>query len=206
MLEKHSNLINLADLLNSGSENPGIGEAAVLDPGIGKAAVLEFHDGTVTEDRFDHADKLLKYWDRLGKESPPKCNRRLYLLEGLPPKYIEILGSRFRIDPNVFARQVRSDILKLLDDMRDVPLLSSHPTSKESFLIRYHELRDFDDRIHDYELRSVNQLRRISVSKFDGKFDCVGMVRKNASFWFKKDEDGGWNGMSRPVTTRSILS
>lgn len=119
----------------------------------------------------------------------------MFLLQDLPSNYIEILGSWFEIDPNFFARQIKSGLPEICkDEVGDVPLLSSHPTSKESFYVRYYELRKFIDPIQDYERRVMDQRRRISVSKWNGEFDGVGMVRKSTSAWFRVDKGNGWDG------------
>lgn len=202
MRKKHPNLKNLDELLTPRLENPAHPEnlAHRENSEKNKAQVIEFYDGYATVHPFGSSGDLLEYLNSLGKSSS-ECNRRLYLLEGLPSNYIKILGSRFEIDPNFFARQVKCGILNIDKDVRDIPLLSSHPTSKESFIAKYYELRDFGNGIHDYELRCEDQFRRISVSKRNGKFDSVGIVRRNVSFWFRKNKENGWNGMFRSVAT-----
>jgi hypothetical protein len=74
--------------------------------------------------------------------------------------------------------------------------MPSHPTSKDSFSLRYHELRDFGENIDSFELRCTNQPRRISTTRWEGKFDGVGIVRRKASFWSRANGAGGWNGAS----------
>lgn len=178
MRRNHPNLASLAEILSQPSEK-------------GAAAVVEFHETHGTEKRFFHSSELLHYLNRAND-----CDRRLFLLQGLPSNYIGILGPQFNIDPNFFARQIQSGILHSSKGVRDIPLLSSHPTSRESFCIRYHELREFADPIRDWELRVMDQARRVSVSKWNGEFDGVGIVRKNASVWFRARKEKGWDGKS----------
>lgn len=179
MKRNHPNLSTLAEILAQPSED-------------GVAAVVNFHEDRVTEERFSHSSQLRNFLNR-----DSQCHRRLFLLQGLPSNYIEVLGPKFNIDPNFFARQIQSGILHSSKGVRDIPLLSSHPTSRESFCLRYHELREFFDPISDWELRVMDQARRVSVSKWNGEFDGVGIVRKNASVWFRpRKAERGWDGMS----------
>jgi hypothetical protein len=162
----------------------------------GRVAVIELHDNHVAVRRLHTSDELLDYMTNLEQLPPPSCNRRLYLLEGLPSNYIEILGSRLRIDPDVFARQIDCGYLTILKDARDIPMLPSHPTSKDSFSLRYNELRDFGKNIDSFEVRCTNQPRRKSTTKWEGKFDGVSIVRRKASFWSRMNGAKGWNGAS----------
>jgi hypothetical protein len=162
----------------------------------GRVAVIELHDDHVAKHHLRTSKELLNYMTNLEQAPPPSCNRRLYLLEGLPASYIEILGFRLRIDPDVFARQIDCGGLAILKDAQDIPMLPSHPTSKESFSLRYNELRDFGKNIDSFELRCKNQPRRISTTRWEGKFDGVGIVRRKASFWSRMNRADGWNGAS----------
>jgi hypothetical protein len=162
----------------------------------GRAAVIELHDSHMAVRRLHSSNALLDYMANLEQPPPPSCNRRLYLLEGLPSNHIEILGSRLRIDPDVFARQIDCGYLSILKDARDIPMLPSHPTSKHSFSIRYYELRDFGENIDSFELMCANQPRRISTTKWEGKFDGIGIVRRKATFWSRMNGAKGWNGAS----------
>lgn len=158
----------------------------------GRVAVIEFKDSNVDVRRFATSNDLQDYV----KHPPSTCTRRLYLLEGLPAKYIEIFGSHLQVDPNLFARQLHAGFWDLAKDVGNSPLLPSHPTCKISFSIRYVEVRDFGNAIRNFEMRCANQPRRISVSRFKGKFDGVGMVRRVTSFWYRDNGVNGWNGMS----------
>jgi hypothetical protein len=163
----------------------------------GRVAVIEFHDTYVSERRFATPNELLEYMNCQEPSTTSKCYGRCYLLEGLPHNYIEVLGSQLQVDPLVFARQIKCGILNICNDVRDIPLLSSHPTAKESLHLRYHELREFEDGIDSFEVSCTNQRRRISVSKWNGKFDGVGIVRRNANFWSRLNGEKGWDGTSK---------
>jgi len=176
MSASHPNLANLEELLAEPSEK-------------GVAAVLNFRDAGVTEERFVHSIALLDHLNQ-----PGQCDRRLIILQGVPSNFVEVLGWKFNIDPNFFARQIRSGMLHINESVRDIPLLASHPTSTESFCLRYHELRQFADPIYDWELRVADQARRVSVSKCNGEFDGVGIARKTSSVWFRAKQGNGWDG------------
>lgn len=168
----------------------------------GRAAVIEISDGNVAVCRFKSSNELL---DHMSLHVPrSSCSRRLFLLEGLPANYIEILGSHLQVDPNVFARQIKSGQTEILQGATEAPLLSSHPTSKTSFAMRFHELQDFGDGIQSFDLLCANQPRRISVTRLNGKFDGVGIVRRKTSFWYRKHGERGWDGTSDYFKLKSI--
>jgi len=163
----------------------------------GRAAVIEIYDTHVAERHIHSSSALLDYVNRQHLTS--SCTRRLYL----PGNYVEVLGRQLRIDPHVFDQQINYGYLKRLEDVLDVPLLPSHPTSKECFTLRYPELLDFgDNAIQSFELTCTNQRRRISTIQRDGKFETIGIVRRKATFWSRMKAEKGWDGMIR--TTRAI--
>ena len=184
------NLSNLAKILSQASEK-------------GAGAVIKFRDTGAAAERFCTAAQLRDFLI-----SRDGCKRRLFLVQGLPSNYVEILGAAFNIDPNFFARQISSGMpLHPNKGVRDIPLLASHPTSRESFCIRYHELREFADPISDWELQVIDQPRRVSVSKFNGEFDGIGIVRKTTSVWFRaRGNEGGWDGTSLLNTPARLAS
>ena len=176
MSRSHPNLTSLKDLLTKPSER-------------GVAAVLNFREVGVSEERFVCSTALLDHLNQ-----PSKCDRRLIILQGMPSDFVEILGWKFNIDPNFFARQIQSGMLHIGKSGRDIPLLATHSVSRESFSIRYHELRQFTDPIRDWELRVAGQARRVSVSKWNGEFDGVGIARKTSSVWSRARQGNGWDG------------
>jgi hypothetical protein len=186
MCKRNPNLVKLEEILTR--HGPPFED--------GRAAVIEIYDTHVSEHRMNTSNELLEYMNRQDRDSTSSCHRRLYLLEGLPANYIEILGHRLRIDPDFFDRQINCGYLKTFEDVRDIPLLYSHPTSQESFTLRYHELRNFGDARLSHELSCVNQPRRISVTQSHGKFDGVGSVRRKASFWSRMKGEKAWDGMT----------
>jgi hypothetical protein len=174
---QHPNLVRLAQHLQQPSVDCN-------------AAVIEFNEGGCGMQRLYKKDQIEQVLDT----KTPSIGR-LFLVQGLSTGSIEALGAHFNIDPNFFARQMQSGILYESNGMRDIPLLASHPTSRESFCIRYHELRQFEDGISSWELQIMDQPRRVSVSRFNGEFDGVGIVRKNVSLWYRARLEGkGWNG------------
>jgi hypothetical protein len=182
---QHPNLVRLAQHLQQPSVDCN-------------AAVIEFGHGSCETKRLYKQDQIEQV---LATET--SSLGRLFLVQGLSTGSIEMLGAHFNIDPNFFARQMQSGILYESNGMRDIPLLASHPTARESFCIRYHELRQFKDGISSWELQIMDQPRRVSVSRFNGEFDGVGIVRKNVSLWYRARTEGKrWDGRCFPQFVR----
>lgn len=189
MRARYPNLASLDDELSKKSK----------DPESGRAAVLEFYPDCVKRQNFQTSNDLLKYVESVNQNNDT-CKRRLYLLEGLPRNYIEILGSQLKIEPYLFAQQLRRVIWDDNNRVGNSPLLPSHPSAASTLALQYFELRDFGDQISDFEVTCFNQPRGISVTKVRGEFDGVGIVPKMATFWYERKVDDEWDGEFRRHT------
>ena len=165
--------------------------------------VITFNDhGTPDTDakHYDpiQLDKFLS--EKISDPSQPPC--RLFLLEGLSPEYVEILGSHFSIDPAFFMRHQRTALWEGRHRAGNTPMLASLEDPEKSFMIEYAELLYFIDTPRNPSLRNPNDNRHINVSrkpKISSDLDQVGVMHRKASFWSEKVSGGanskdGWNG------------
>ena len=122
-------------------------------------------------------------------------HRRVYVLENLNLGYIEVFGTHFNIDPCIFATQIRTTNWTAKNDENNTPKLLSCRDPMVSFTLRYNELRIFDDPIHGGpRLIDASAGRQIDTARGMEDFERIGLVRRCASFWSQKKENG-WDGI-----------
>jgi hypothetical protein len=140
----------------------------------------------------------------VASSSRDRCQHRLFLVEDLDTEYVEILGSYLNVDGTVFASQIR-DAHYSGGANGHVPRLPSFHNPHHSFTLRYYESRYFNiQSLSDYgtDLVTAANVRRQITFKI-GSYHFgkpgepkghVGQIRRNTSFWSRKEEDGSWNG------------
>jgi hypothetical protein len=172
-------------------------------------SVLEFYEDSVNHIEFtSYSDRTQTGYTRLAKylsSKPSTPVRRLYMLEDLSEPYIELLGASLGVDAQVFAAQIHDTHWSGSNKSGHPPKLPSLNDPEKTFTVRYYEPRFFEyPNIEDSSIsvRTVaNVARNITflkgVSKWNRKGPSkglVGAIRRNASFWCRSEEDGGWNG------------
>lgn len=190
---KYPDLYKLRNYLQGRDIRPG--RAVVLEIGSGKSHKIERVD-------FSNARELEAYFARTASSS---CKHRLYLLEDLARPFVEAFGAHFWMDPFLFASQENSDHWVASSHDYALPRrLSSSGRSDPMYTLRYYEVV----RVPKGEVRmdglktESNVKRRVEAgdryfeSKPGAKSD-VYVVRRNASFWSRSREDGGWDGQYR---------
>lgn len=191
----------------------------------GRAAVIEFwrgsqRGGVVKEVKyFGSPDQLVEYLSQ-----PRRCSRRLFLLEGLSPGYVEAFGHFMDVDPRVFASQYRCvhwDNLwfgaqRTLRSCRNAVSNSRYYTLKyyeiwnlRSPPLRYGNRRGQDGNMWASYSTTGNPSRRLEMSPTSVKNEKSAqkddirayLLRGNASFWYQThpkdtgDEDSDdWDG------------
>jgi hypothetical protein len=193
MLDRYPNLNRFYKSMVSESKN-GLAESS-------RAAVIEIEQHGVVQKQFKGPIDLQHYLDGSSPLYSPACKRRLFLLEGMAPDYVEALGSHFEIDPYVFAEQL------LRGGTRDgeTPRLPSRRDPDRYFTMQYIEARTFGEGMDDLGARCIYQDRKIWATKINSKFDGVGHVHRIASFWAQETADGGFDGESPPSTFYVVL-
>jgi hypothetical protein len=103
-------------------------------PQASRVAVIEIDANGVNQRNFDSADELDGYMQG-GTADFDACTRRLYILEGLAPSYVDILGRRLGVSPFVFAEQ----LLRGGTRKEKAALLPTQHGSEISFSMHYVE-------------------------------------------------------------------
>lgn len=151
-------------------------------------------DRTISREDFDSGASLL---DHFQHRSPVAAgHHRIYLVEGLNPEFVGILGTEFKMDPSVFARHERTLLWNAWHHgVNDGWVLPSVQSPKESYLIKYFELRFFDAPLPYSSVVCAKTGRHIGLTRFGNDFEPVGIMRRKLSFWSRVEEDnGGWDG------------
>lgn len=160
----------------------------------GRVAMLEIlQDRTVSREDFDSGPSLLDHF----QPRPPAAggHRRIYVVEGLDPNFIGILGTEFMIDPSFFVRHERTMIWNgWHHGVNDDSPLPSPLNPEESFLIKYFELRFFDALLPDESAACAKTGRFIRLTKLGNDFEPVGIMCRKFSFWSRVEGKGGWDG------------
>lgn len=182
------------------------------------ATVLQFWPDRVLSIDFNGLDELRRYVIKHEKRGrgPELCNHNLYLIEDLNAEVVNILGGSFWIDPYLFACQASVDFHAPWDHLsgshpRPILPLSRHrqrletwdfqgtkhgnePSEPTSFTLRYPEVVEVMNRPRKATRLQDNFNREMRFDKID-LTDHVSIVRRCASFWVAKQDDG-WDGES----------
>lgn len=166
-----------------------------------RAAVLEFQVDKVFRIDFDGKgarNSSRQLADYLADISPDKCKYRLYLLEDLDVPHIEVLGAYLNIDGTVLASQIRDTHWEGGWEIGNTPQLPSFRDPNKSFTLKYYEPRYFlNPNMPEFSssLRTMSNIpRQITFGARRGP-GSLGMIRRNTSFWSRKEDDGSWNGI-----------
>jgi hypothetical protein len=166
-----------------------------------RVAVLDIRqEGIVERQIFDQADALRDYIQSNELPSTMKIpQRRVFIVEGLAPGFVSVLGSYFLMDPRFFVRHQRT-LHGYLDpnEPADMPPLPSLENPKETFSIKYYELRSIQANVASlpfYHIGCADSGRRVTFQRIGAKFKPICVVRRKCSFWRRSDSRGGWDGV-----------
>lgn len=174
-------------------------------------SVLEFHEAGVKHLTFSSYSTKMdvhgRTLERYLSTQPTTPTRRLYMLEDLSEQYIELFGSYLGVDAQIFAAQIQDGHWGEDDRIGHPPQLLSANNHEKSFTLRYYETRVLDnpplDPVPSMVRIAANVSRNVTFQHEVTRGDknhiwCDGPVAtilRNASFWCRMEEDGGWNGM-----------
>lgn len=160
----------------------------------GRVAIIDFEEGKETRVRQLASSNDLKSF--LDQNEPPcatkqPAQKRLYMLEDIARNKVEVLGSRLRIPPSVFAAHWADP--STADETFDGScLLSNGP---RYFRLRYCQLH----RIHGYYPLGLYGDRNGNVPRWlqllDREREVVGSEH-HFSFWATEHGPGSWTGKS----------
>ena len=128
-------------------------------------------------------------------------SRRLFLVEGVEPRFVRVLGHYFDIDPLLIVRQQRTASWESYHQSGNTPTLPSLFEPSRSLSIPYYELHYYPQGLPDRtEWRCADSGRQVSSSRLPGTFDRVGIVHRKASYWSQRRGNDGWDGrfLSKP--------
>lgn len=173
-----------------------------------RVAVLEFHPKTVKQIPFEGPDAYRDLEQYLISSSRDPHQPRLYLVEDLHPAFIELLGSYLNVDGTVFATHIRDAHYTGGPYNGHVRNLPSFQDPNQSFTLRYYESRYFKIRSlskYGTDLVTASNVKRqftFGVGTYyfgndegEGLKGHVGQVRRQTSFWSRKESNGSWNGI-----------
>lgn len=173
---------------------------------------FEYGKGLATYEFRSHGD--LVHFLSSNDWKDEKGHVRLFVVEDLSSAVIELLGSRFDIDP-CFFRAHLSDYVwyNMRDPWFKMPLIYSRLVSNAHFTLRYLQPRYFGNKdsieTAKQQIGAFNVLRRIDFDVSnktwaDLKGSAVGLVRSSKSCWVRpKNSAGeGWLGSVKLLRLR----
>jgi hypothetical protein len=181
--------------------------------GAARASVLEIPTndaGTyaasqqVVPTHFSSLQDLQHHLDETVK-SKSQTAKRIYLIEGLAPDYINCLGSHFGMEPSFFVKHERTSVWSTLGQgYNDETELPSMLTPSRQFLLRYFEARYFEDEITHFQVSCARTGRHVGTTRMAGDLNQdqqtnmsrVGILRRKCSYWSRVLPRGGWDGES----------
>jgi hypothetical protein len=184
----------------SGS-NPGLKKADPNNKGplIKENAKVVLLDSPAIEQtkyektEFRNSGKLREHF-----EHSPRAHshRRIYLMEGLAPDFVAVLGGHFFMEPTFFQRQERTcvwsnDFTPVSDALPQPSLLSPN----KSFHLQYCELRQFNKALENRYYFCQRTRRHVGMTAARHKEESTtGILRRKLSWWCRETSDGGWDG------------
>jgi hypothetical protein len=125
--------------------------------------------------------------------------RRIYIMEGLAPDYIAIIGGHFFMDPSFFQRQERTcvwsnEFTPTSDALPQPSLLDP----QRSFHLQYCELRQFSKALANKPFFCKRTGRHVGMTAsrtLDGAGgSTTGILRRKIGWWSRETTNGGWDG------------
>lgn len=118
----------------------------------------------------------------------------VYILEGLDPDFISVLGEHFGLHPSIFVDHERI-VINSEKECDNVVGLPSLLKSREHCTMKYFHLFSLPKNVHGcFKMCCEATGRHIGVTRVTGTFSNVGILRRKCSFWTRKMKDGkSWN-------------
>lgn len=178
--ERYPNLINLERHLPKFTDRPCRVREICIPPLSGE-----------TGPEFTDPQELRDYLGKRQPNVPGQC--RVYVLENLDNDFVAVFGQHFNIDPTFFATHVRTTVWEGSPFGNNTPKLLRLRDPDRSFILRYSELRLFDQDIKEKRLldskgrgkyqASLRYIITPSESDYLKNFWRVGLARRCISLW-----------------------
>lgn len=119
--------------------------------------------------------------------------RTVYVLEGLGPGFIAVLGRHFALHPSIFLEHERCIVMnRRSQGESDGMPLPSVLLTREHVEMKYFELLRLDRPPESFRLVCGRTGRHIGVARAESTFTDTGIVRRKCSLWSRTTAQGGW--------------
>ncbi|KAI3322375.1 hypothetical protein HD806DRAFT_536212 [Xylariaceae sp. AK1471] len=156
---------------------------------------------------YRNSDVLQAHFNqRLHSETIPQ--RSVYILEALSREFIAVLGSHFHLHPALFVDHERLVAFhnRPTGESGVLPFLPSAIWGRDYVTLKYHEPLLLSTLPTNFRNLCNESGRHIAVTRINGKFSEVGVVRRKCTFWPRETESGGWDCLiiCDPAVTRVL--
>lgn len=124
-----------------------------------------------------------------------EARRRIYIMEGLAPDYVSVIGGHFYQHPCFFQKQERTcvwsnDFTPVSDALQQPSLLSPD----KYFHLQYCELRQFNKALENRYYFCQRTRRHVGMTAPRHKEESTtGILRRKVSWWCRETVLGGWD-------------
>lgn len=137
---------------------------------------------------------LQKHFEQRKSE---KCSdqRLIYILEGLSPEFVGVLGGQFMMHPSFFTDH-KLVSRAAVDHRGEEILLPSMAAARDHICLKYTELLPLPNTVNaEFGLRCAETGRHLAITRMYGEFSQIVALSRKCSFWHSTSQKGGWDGM-----------
>lgn len=170
-----------------------------IERGMPRVVILEAQDEAIAHKlEITDPDELKVHFNQRTLETDPD-RRLIYIVEGLSPAVVDILGSNFMIHPAFFK-----DHNKVSG--KNETILPSIAVAKDYVNMEYSELIVLPSGIRtSVGIRCAQTTRKVAVTRVFGDFSPTAMLSRRCSLWSSSETSSrGWNGTLRSFLSRSL--
>lgn len=182
--------------------------ALVSRIGTSRCVELEIQPDLSTTAHLFQDETELRMHFAARKQSHAQLRRRIYLLEGLDPNYVDALGSYFWMDPSVFVQHERNAAWNAQSsraDDRDVTPLPSLRNAETYWRLRYREVRQFGIDAPDWRTTCAVTGSHLAGIGFDWRLDGLVALERKCSYWFQENGHDSWDGKLASAESSCVL-
>ncbi|KAK0612181.1 hypothetical protein B0T14DRAFT_439473 [Immersiella caudata] len=126
--------------------------------------------------------------------NPQPGTGRVFILEGLNPEYIAVLGGHFKMHPSMFVDHERTVVISpFTRQSSDFLTLPGTARTAQHFTLKYFELIRLPEDALGLRMYCAETGRHIALTRMKGDLMDVGVVRRKCTIWNRSARDGGWD-------------